>query len=42
MTYREALEEGNAYLAEHEIQEASVDAWYLMEYVCGMNRDPSI
>ena len=38
MTYREALEEGNAYLAGHEIQEASVDAWYLMEHVCGMNR----
>lgn len=38
MTYREALEKGKAYLAEHHIPEAGTDAWYLMEFGCRMTR----
>ena len=38
MTYGEALRQGTEYLQECGIEEASVDAWYLMEYCCKMTR----
>ena len=33
MTLREALKAGEAYLAQREIPDAAIDAWYLLEYV---------
>lgn len=33
MNYREAVKETETYLAESGIEDASVDAWYLLEYV---------
>lgn len=38
MTYRSALEYGRQYLEEKEIADASVDAWYLLEFSCGLDR----
>lgn len=38
MTYGEALKQGTEYLDGCGIVEAAVDAWYLMEYCCGMSR----
>ena len=32
------LKEGTKVLEQHEIQEARLDAWLLLEYVTGMNR----
>lgn len=33
MTLREALKAGEAYLAQREIPDAAIDAWYLLEHV---------
>lgn len=33
MTLREALKKGEACLAQHDIADAALDAWYLMEHV---------
>lgn len=38
MTYRSALECGREYLAERKIADASVDAWYLLEFSSGLDR----
>lgn len=38
MTYGEALKQGTEYLQSCGIEEAAVDAWYLMEYCCGISR----
>ena len=38
MTYQEANQKGRMILAEHHIEDASVDAWLLMEFVTGMSR----
>ena len=38
MTYQEANQKGRAILAEHQIEDAAVDAWLLMELVTGMSR----
>ena len=38
MTYRSALEYGRQYLEEKGIPDASVDAWYLLEFSCGLDR----
>lgn len=38
MTLRQAYEEGIERLKEAEIEEAGLDAWYLLEYVTGINR----
>lgn len=38
MTYREALEEGRAYLEARKVPEPDTDAWYLLEHVCGFDR----
>lgn len=32
MTFHEALRLGEAYLEEHQIPDAAIDAWYLLEY----------
>lgn len=33
MTLHEALRMGEAYLGEHRIPDAAIDAWYLLEYI---------
>ncbi len=38
MTYQEANQKGRALLEEKHIEDASVDAWLLLEFVTGMNR----
>jgi len=38
MTFRSLLQYGVRYLAEHQVTDASVDAWLLMEFVWNMNR----
>lgn len=38
MTLRQAYEEGIERLKEAGIEEAGLDAWYLLEYVTGINR----
>lgn len=38
MTYQEANQKGRTILTEHQIEDASVDAWLLMEFVTGMSR----
>lgn len=44
MTFQEALKMGGAYLEERKIPDASIDAWYLLEYllkekgILGVNR----
>lgn len=38
MTLRQAYEEGIEKLKEAGIEEAGLDAWYLLEYVTGINR----
>lgn len=38
MTLREAYNDGIQQLTEAGVQEASLDAWYLLEYVTGINR----
>ncbi len=38
MTYVEALNWGKRQLSEAQVAEAELDAWYLLEYVTGMNR----
>lgn len=38
MTLRELLKDGERKLQEAQIPEASIDAWYLLEYVTGMNK----
>lgn len=38
MTFRGALGEGRTLLEQQEIEEASLDAWYLLEYVSGLDR----
>ena len=44
MTFQEALKMGGAYLEEKKIPDASIDAWYLLEYllkengISGVNR----
>lgn len=32
MTFQEALKRGEAYLEEHQVPDAAIDAWYLLEY----------
>ena len=36
MTVREAYERGSEVLAKSGIEEAQLDAWYLLEFVTGM------
>lgn len=38
MTFRSLLQYGVQYLEEHQVADASVDAWLLMEFVWNMNR----
>ncbi len=38
ITLAQALLEGTAYLEDRDITDASIDAWYLLEYVTGMSR----
>lgn len=38
MTFGEALKHGTEYLQSCGIEEASVDAWFLLEYCCDMSR----
>lgn len=38
MTLREAYEYGQRQLNEADIEDADLDAWYLLEFVTGMNR----
>lgn len=38
MTLREAYQSGTEKLADAGIEEASIDAWYLLEYVTGISR----
>ena len=38
MTVREAYERGSEVLAKSGIEEAQLDAWYLLEFVTGMSR----
>ena len=38
MTFKQAYELGYKSLNEAEIEDAGVDAWYLLEYVTGINR----
>lgn len=38
MNYRTALKEGTEFLKAHEVLDAELDAWYLMEYCTGMTR----
>ncbi len=38
MTLKEAYEFGQKQLAQAEIEDAAVDAWYLLEYVTGISR----
>lgn len=38
MTYQEANQKGKTILEEHNIEDAAVDAWLLMEFVTGMSR----
>ena len=37
-TYKDALEHGKQRLLECEIEDASLDAWLLLEYVSGISR----
>lgn len=37
-TYRELLENGKKYLKEKQIEDGNLDAWLLMEHVCGISR----
>lgn len=38
MTYQEALKQGEEYLVQRKIEDAAIDAWYLMEYSCRVDR----
>lgn len=38
MTFRGALGEGRTLLEQHQIEEASLEAWYLLEFVSGLDR----
>ena len=38
MTLKEAYEYGQEQLKEAEIEEAELDAWYLLEHVTGISR----
>lgn len=38
MTLREAYDKGMERLAIAGVEEASLDAWYLLEYVTGLSR----
>lgn len=38
MTVREAYEQGTKSLVQSKIEEAKLDAWYLLEFVTGMSR----
>ena len=38
MTVRKAYEWGSEILAKSGIEEAQLDAWYLLEFVTGMSR----
>lgn len=38
MTWQERLSEGTRVLEEAQIEDASLDAWYLLEHVTGMSR----
>ena len=38
MTYREALETGTKALEKEKITDAKLDAWYLLQMVCGIDR----
>ncbi|MDD2958984.1 MAG: peptide chain release factor N(5)-glutamine methyltransferase [Lachnospiraceae bacterium] len=38
MTFREALKAGEEYLREQKIEDARVDAWYLLEHCCQISR----
>ena len=37
-TYEELLKKGENELLASDISDASIDAWYLLEYVTGMSR----
>lgn len=38
MTYREAMERGSLILSEAQIDTPELDAWYLLQMVCGIER----
>ena len=38
-TYASALRYGKKYLADRQIENSGGDAWYLMEYVWGIDRN---
>ena len=38
MTLREAYEYGQKQLNEANIEDSNLDAWYLLEFVTGINR----
>ena len=38
MTYAQAVKEAEAFLADHGIADASVDAWLLFSFVTGVSR----
>ena len=38
-TYASALRYGKKYLADRQIENSGGDAWYLMEYVWGTDRN---
>ena len=38
MTLKEAYEYGQEQLRKVQIEDADIDAWYLLEYVTGINR----
>ena len=39
MTYREALETGTKELEKEEITDAKLDAWYLLQMACDIDRN---
>ena len=42
MRYREALAEGTAALEKAGIETARLDAWYLLEFVTGVDKAHSV
>lgn len=37
--YKALLEDGKQYLKERQIEDGNLDAWLLLEHVCGISRD---
>lgn len=36
--YKALLEDGKQYLKERQIEDGNLDAWLLLEHVCGISR----